>query len=188
MMTKIKLFLADDQVILTEALKSHLGGIDRFDVVGSASDGRDAAEQIAQLKPNIAILDIAIPGLSGMELARQIIRYYPAVKIILLSHYDDDTYVREALNIGVNGYVLKSGGLSTLIEAVDAVQKGGVYLSPKITGYLVGVFNSADPRSAHEPAMLNALTPRETEILHLIVRCEIAARNRQCALCQRRHD
>lgn len=169
MLTKIKVFLADDQVILTEAIKSHLTSLGRFDVVGTASDGREAAERIAETKPHVAVLDIAIPGLNGMELAKQIMRYYPGIKIILLSHYDDDTYVREALSIGINGYVLKSTGLSSLVEAIELVYKGGCYLSPKITGYLVGVFNSSDPRPAHEPVMLHALTPREVEILHLIV-------------------
>ncbi len=169
MQTKVKLFLADDQVILTEAIKSFLNGMERYQVVGIASNGRDAAEQIPQLKPHIAILDIAIPGLSGMELTKQLKRHYPEIKVILLSQYDDDNYVREALSIGVNGYVLKSMGLSALVEAIEAVHKGGIYLSPKITGYLVGAFNSSDPRPSHKPVMLNALTPREVEILHLIV-------------------
>lgn len=168
-MTKVRIFLADDQLILIEALKGSLLATGRYEVVGYATDGRDAVEQIPQLKPQIAILDISIPGLSGIEIAKQIIKYYPETRVILLSHYDDNSYVKDALKIGVHGYVLKTGSFAALIEAIDAVQKGGVYLSPKITGQLVGALNSGEGPLRQTSTALDSLTQREREILELIV-------------------
>lgn len=168
-MTKIKIFIADDQLILIEALKGSLLATGRYEIIGFATDGRDAIAQIPQLKPNIAILDISIPGLSGIEISRQIIKYYPETRVILLSHYDDNSYVKEALKVGVHGYVLKTSSFVSLLEAIEAVQKGGVYLSPRITGQLVGAINSNDNSLAATNTALDTLTPREREILELIV-------------------
>lgn len=168
-MTKIRIFIADDQLILVEALKGLLVATGRYEIVGIATDGRDAIAQIPQLKPQIAILDISMPGLSGIEISKQILKYYPEVKVILLSHYDDNSYVKEALKVGVHGYVLKTGSFNGLVEAIEAVQKGGVYLSPRITGQLVGAISSGDTALATEGTTLDTLTPREREILELIV-------------------
>lgn len=168
-MSKVRIFLADDQLILTEALKGSLLVTGRFDVVGIATDGRDALEQIPQLKPHIAILDISIPGLGGIEIAKQIIKYYPEIRVILLSHYDDHSYVKEALKIGVHGYVLKASSFNSLLEAIDAVQKGGVYLSAKITTQVVGALNSGTGPLHERETVLDSLTQREREILELIV-------------------
>lgn len=168
-MSKIKIFIADDQLILIEALKGSLLATGRYEIVGIATDGRDAVEQIPQLKPQIAILDISIPGLSGIEISKQILKYYPEIRIILLSHYDDNSYVKDALKIGVHGYVLKTSSFASLLEAIEAVQKGGVYLSPKITGKLVGALNSGEGELREATTALDSLTQREREILELIV-------------------
>jgi DNA-binding NarL/FixJ family response regulator len=168
-MVKVKIFIADDQLILIEALKGSLIATGRYDIVGVAIDGRDAIAQIPQLKPDVAILDISIPGLSGIEISKQIIKYYPEVRVILLSHYDDNSYVKEALKAGVHGYVLKTGSFNALLDAIESVQKGGVYLSPKITGQLVGAFNSGETALTVTDTALDSLTQREREILELIV-------------------
>jgi|JI10StandDraft_1071094.scaffolds.fasta_scaffold16201_7 DNA-binding NarL/FixJ family response regulator len=168
-MTKIRIFIADDQLILIEALKALLMATGRYEIVGTATDGRDAIAQIPQLKPQVAILDIAIPGLSGIEIAKQMLKYYPEVRVILLSHYDDSSFVKDALKVGVHGYVLKTGSFNSLIEAIEAVQKGGAYLSPRITGQLVGALHSGKNILHTGETALDRLTPREREILELIV-------------------
>ncbi len=168
-MPKVSLFIADDELILIEALKGSLLATGRYEIVGTATDGRQAVEQIPQLKPQIALLDISIPGLNGIEVSKQIIRYYPETRVILLSHYDDTSYFKEALKAGVHGYVLKTSSFNALQEAIDAVYKGGIYLSPKITSQLVGVFNSGEDRTQETLTMLDSLTQREREILALIV-------------------
>lgn len=168
-MSKVKIFIADDQLILVETLKGSLLATGLYEIVGVATDGRDAVEQIPQLKPQIAILDISIPRLTGIEIAKQILKYYPEIRIILLSHYDDNSYVKEALKIGVHGYVLKTSAFASLLEALDAVHKGGVYLSPKITGKLIGAMNSEGGELRESATVLDSLTQREREILELIV-------------------
>ena len=168
-LTKLRLFLADDEQILLEALKTTLMGMERYTIVGTATDGRDAADQIAESKPDIAILDIAMPNLNGIEIAKRLIQYYPKVHIILLSGYEDEDYVREALKIGVRGYVLKTSPLSALIEAMETVQKGGVYLSPRISGKLVEAFSSGCHGIRGVDLKFDSLTDREREVLSLIV-------------------
>lgn len=168
-MTKVNLFIADDELILIEALKGSLIATGRYEVVGTATDGRSAVEQIPQLKPQIALLDISIPGLNGIEISKQILRYYPEIRIILLSHYDDTSYVKEALKAGVQGYVLKTSSLNKLQEAIEVVYKGGIYLSPRITGQLVGAFNSGEDLKHETLTAADSLTQREREILALIV-------------------
>jgi DNA-binding NarL/FixJ family response regulator len=168
-LTKVRIFLADDHVIFSEALRISLAQTGHFEIVGTASDGREALEQIGQLKPEIAVLDISMPGLDGIELTRQIVRYYKETRVILLSSYDDDQYVKSAVNAGVKGYVLKTAAHQSLVDAVDAVTRGEFYLSPQITSKLVGGFShSAKSLEAGIQTRFDVLSDREREILRLI--------------------
>ena len=168
-LTKTRIFLADDHLIFAEALKQALDRVDYIEIAGIACDGREAIGRIAELKPDIAVLDISMPGLDGIEITRQVTRYYPETRIILLSSYDDDKYVKEAIQAGVKGYVLKSASQTALIEAIDAVSKGEFYLSSQITSLLIGTLSgNAKSSEAHVQTKFDQLSDREREVLRLI--------------------
>lgn len=154
-------FLADDHVLIREALKSMLQQAG-FTVVGEASDGRAAAEMCDKLGPEIAVLDIAMPVMNGIDATREILRRRPGASVILLSMYYEDGYVLAALRAGVKGYVLKQNAASTLLQAIEAVTRGEVYLSPRISQAVVKAYLS----SAEGPA--DPLSSREREVLQLI--------------------
>lgn len=168
-LTKIKVFLADDHMIFTEALRISLSKTEHCEVLGVACNGRDALEQIAELRPDIAVLDISMPGIDGIELTRQVCRYYPQTKLILLSSYDDDKYIKDALQAGVKGYVLKSEPHHALVDAIEAVARGEFFLSSQITSQIIGAFNSrSSVPEAGIQTKFDTLSDREREILRLI--------------------
>ena len=123
------IILADDHRIVRQGLHALLKAETDFDVIGEADDGREAIELVKSLSPDVVVLDLMMPGLNGLEAAREINRQYPLTKIIILSMYDDEGFVIEALSNGVAAYVLKDAGSSDLIQAVRDVRRGGQYLS-----------------------------------------------------------
>lgn len=168
-LTKIRIFLADDHIIFAEALKISLSQTEHFEVIGIASNGRNAMDEIAQSKPDVAVLDISMPGLDGIELTSQITRYYSQTRVILLSSFDDDQYIKQALAAGVKGYVLKTAAHHDLVDAIQAVIRGEFYLSTKITSHLMGSFASPAKKGDGPVQMkFDALSSREREILRLI--------------------
>jgi len=165
----IRIFLADDHLLVREGIKSIIIKSEDYVVIGEASDGRNALESIDRLKPDVAILDIAMPLMTGIEVARQLKKYSPDIKVIILSQYDDDEYIKELLLIGIDGYILKENASDDLIKAVEEVVKGNKYLSPQVTTKVVIGFNpdhSGDRKDV--VTRFEQLTKRETEILKLI--------------------
>ncbi len=163
------IFLADDHLMVRDGLKSILAKSPAYTVVGEAGDGRSALESIEQLKPEVAVLDIAMPVMTGIEVARQLKKYHPEIKIIMLSQYDDEEYIKELLGIGIDGYILKENASDELLKAIDEVITGNKYLSPQVTTKVVTGFSSA--RGADRKDVVTRfeqLTNRETEILKLI--------------------
>jgi two-component system response regulator NreC len=157
----LRILLADDHVIFRDALASLLG-TKGMSVVAVAADGREALRMAETIPADIAVLDIAMPGLNGLDATRAILRQSPHVRVIVLTMHADDAYVFEALRAGVKGYVLKSQASSDLLQAIRTVMSGETYLSPGVSGAVVeavvsGVEPSADP-----------LTPREHEVLQLV--------------------
>jgi DNA-binding NarL/FixJ family response regulator len=169
-MNKTKIFLADDHAILREGLRYILGSVTGYEVVGESGDGREALGMIEKLKPDIAIIDISMPGMTGVEIARQVKKYTRTVRIIILSRHDNEEYVNELLKLGVNGYVLKDNAGDDLLRAVAEVSKGNIYLSPRITRKIVTDYLSPNVReTAGRPdSQFTALSTREREILKLI--------------------
>ena len=162
-------FLADDHAILREGLRYILESSGHCTVVGEAGDGRTANEKIEELKPDLAILDISMPGLSGVEVARNLRRYLPEIKIIILSRHDSEEYIGELVRIGIHGFVLKDEAGSDLLRAVEAVKKGEVYLSPRITGRLMNFSGNTEKKEpGEETGLFTLLTNREREVLKLI--------------------
>lgn len=159
---RIRILLAEDHTLVREGLKGILAE-EGFDVVAEASDGHEAVALAKGHKVDIAVLDIFMPLLNGLDAARQIHESAPKTKTILLTMYKDEEYVLEALRAGVRGYVLKSQAARDLVQAVHEVSKGNSYLSPAISRAVVDAYLGQGGTSASP-----SLTSREREVLQLI--------------------
>jgi DNA-binding NarL/FixJ family response regulator len=163
-----KVLIADDHRIVCEALTQALEREPGVQVVGVAADGREAVRMTKKLKPDIVILDITMPGLSGIEAAAQIRAQEPQTRLIALSMHSDRRYVTGALAAGVSGYLVKDCALEELALALKTVEKGQVYLSPRIAGVVVESLQQAAPAAAASADSGGRLTGREREVLQLI--------------------
>ncbi|MFC2016151.1 response regulator [Chloroflexota bacterium] len=161
---KIKLVIADDHQVLRDGLRSLLEKTPDIEVIDEASDGEEAVAKVKRLLPDVVLMDITMPVLSGLDASRQIIKWNPSVKILLLSVHESDEYLAEMLNIGLAGYILKTASGREVVSAIRAVYKGDVYLYPSIARMLVQEYakiaNARKPNSHHD-----GLTNREKELL-----------------------
>lgn len=165
-MSKIRVFLTDDHKILRESLVILLSQKENIEVVGEAGDGLEAYRKIMELKPDIAVLDISIPHLNGLDLAEKLKTEMPEVKIVILTMHKSGDFVRKALCAGVRGYVLKDNALEELIECIELVYERKIYLSSDITGIVVDGFVSKNRENAELGE--SAVSQREKEILQLL--------------------
>ena len=165
-MNRIRVFLADDHKILRESLVILLAQKENIEVVGAAGDGQEAYRKILELKPDIAVLDISIPRLNGIDLADKLKIELPEVKVIILTMHKSGEFVSKALCAGVRGYVLKDNALEELIECIELVFEHKIYLSQDITGIVVDGFvnNTRENPESGE----SAISSREREILQLL--------------------
>lgn len=177
-MKRTTILLADDHRIVRQGLRALLASEADFEVVGEADDGREALELVKRLNPDVLVLDLMMPGLNGLEVARQLPRQSPAVRVVVLSMHDDEGFVLEALANGVSGYVLKDSNSSDLVHAVREVAAGRRYLSPPLSDRAIEAYQQRAKVGAldkHE-----TLTTREREVLQLSAEghtnSEIAAR------------
>ena len=131
-MRAVRILVADDYQLVRQAIRRLLGGEPGWDVVAEAADGREAVRLAIEHRPDLAVIDAAMPGLNGIEAARQITRAAAATKILVLSVYDDERYVIEALEAGADGYVLKEAADLELVHAVDEVLNGRRFVSPAL--------------------------------------------------------
>jgi two-component system response regulator NreC len=157
----IRIVLADDHVLVRQGLKSLLER-ERFQVMAEASDGQEAVRLIETHHPDIAILDISMPTLNGIDAARGLSRAAPKTKVILLTQHEEEQYIHEALEAGVKGYVLKSQVANDLIQAIRQVCRGEFYLSPGISRAVMEAYRNKSERLA------DPLTVRERQVLQLI--------------------
>jgi two-component system response regulator NreC len=157
----IRVLLADNHVIVRQGLKSYLerGGIQ---VIGEASDGQEAVAFATKLQPDVAILDIGMPILNGIDAARELKQSLPKTKAVLLTRHDEDQYVTAALRAGIRGYILKTQAANDLVNAIQQVCRGEIYLSPGISRALVDAFLSKTDMPE------DPLTARERQVLQLI--------------------
>lgn len=164
----ITVFLADDHTVVREGLRAYLDAQSDIRVVGEAGNGREAVEQIAHLKPDVAILDIGMPEVNGIEATAQIGRHCPSVEVVILSMHSTNEYVFRALQAGASGFVVKESAGRELISAVRTVHIGHRYLSQKISDQLIDDY--VERRGAvEEESPLDELTEREQEILRQLV-------------------
>jgi two-component system, NarL family, response regulator NreC len=157
----IRIVLADDHVLVRQGLKSLLER-EGFQVVAEASDGHQALRDVASLQPDVAIMDISMPTINGLNAAREMSRSAPKTKTILLTQHDESQYIREALEVGVKGYVLKNQAANDLLVAIRQVTRGQVYLSPGVSSAVIEAYQSKSEKSK------NRLTLRERQVLQLI--------------------
>src|SRR5216683_5553431 len=136
-----RLLLADDHALIRQGLKA-LHEKQGFQVVGEASDGQETLRSVEKTQPDVAIIDINMPVLNGVDAARQLKKSSPRTKVILLTQHDEDQYVTESLRAGVRGYVLKSQAADDLVHAIQEVCRGSVYLSPSISRAIVDAYLS----------------------------------------------
>ena len=164
----ITVLLADDHAVVRDGLRSMLEAHGDIEVIGDAANGHDAVGQAAQLCPDVAIVDIAMPGLNGIDVTRKILKLCPSAKVIILSMYSATEHILRALQAGALGYVLKESAGVEVISAIRAVHAGNRYLSEKILGMVVEdyLYQSEIVR-AESP--LARLSLREREILQLVV-------------------
>jgi DNA-binding NarL/FixJ family response regulator len=162
---KIRVVIADDHAIVREGVKALLNLADDIEVVGEAADGREAIERAQSLEPDIILMDIAMPGLGGLEATVEIRRQQPRTRILVLSQYEDREYIRRFLKAGVSGYVLKKSAGSELLAAIRAVHRGGLVLDPDIAREAMSDRATEGHREA-DP--YEALTDREKQVLKLV--------------------
>jgi len=164
-MNPIRILLCDDHLLIRASLKSLIGEFPGIEVVGEAGDGREALEHVAKSRPSVVLMDIAMPGLNGLEATRRLIKDHPQVRVVMLSMHADESHVLQALRAGASGYVLKGSAPRELEMAIEAVARGEIFLSPAISKHVIDVYLN---RAEGQTNSLDLLTPRQREILQLI--------------------
>ncbi len=168
-MKKITVLLADDHMVVRQGLRALLTTEKDIEVVGEAETGRQAVEMTRQLHPNVVLMDIVMPSLNGLEATRQIRKQTPSSKVLILTSYGDDEYVKRLTEVGASGYLIKQTAAAELLKAIRDVEKGNMALSPSIASRFQAPLS---PTSASKTSPVlsgdNHLTPREAEVLQLI--------------------
>jgi two-component system response regulator NreC len=166
-MGKIRVMLVDDHTVVRQGLRRILETDDEIEIVGEAGDGRSATEMVQRLRPNVVVMDIALPELNGIEATRQIVKRSDGTKVLVLTMHADDAYVRQSLKAGARGYLLKDSEDLDLLKAVKAVGRGGSFFSPTISKVLLESY-LGDAGGQVVEDNLALLTDREREVLQLI--------------------
>ena len=166
-MAKARILLVDDHTLFRQGLKTLLDAEYDMQVVGEARDGEEAMQRAAELKPDLILMDIGMPGLSSFEATRRLRRERSDTKVLFLTMYDDEDYLAQCLEAGGSGYVLKDSPADQLITAIREIRRGGKYLSPRILAKLVEDMRLRTPEERFKPRS-STLTPRETEVLKLL--------------------
>ncbi len=166
-MGKIRVLVADDHTIVREGVRLLLEAQPDIDVVGEAADGQQAVRLAVQLRPDVVIMDIGMPKLSGLEATRYIKQQCPEAEVLALTMHDSDEYFFQILHAGALGYVLKGASASDLVAAVRAANQGDVFLYPSVAKKLVGDYLRR-VGTGEESGSYDGLTPREREVLQLL--------------------
>jgi two-component system, NarL family, response regulator LiaR len=164
----IRVLLCDDQDVVREGMRAILGTAPGFEVVGAAEDGGEAVELAAKTAPDIVLMDLNMPGVSGVQATRMIREKFPAIKVLVLTTYDADEWLFDAIRAGASGYLLKDTPRADLIKAIEGTLAGHTFVDPSVAGKLFTQI--ADPAVARDTTMANSLTEREREVLRLLAR------------------
>ena len=162
-MNKVKVLIVDDHAIMRDGIRALLTVNDDIEVIGEASEGREAMKKMEQLKPDVIVMDIAMPGMDGMEATRQMVKANARVKVLILTQHDNKEYILQAIKAGAAGFVPKRALGSELVSAIRAVSRGDSVLYPSVASALI-----EDYRQRSELDPYDRLTAREREVLKLI--------------------
>jgi DNA-binding NarL/FixJ family response regulator len=168
-MNPTRILIADDHEVVRKGLRSLLESEPGLEVVGEASNGREAVERAATTKPDVVVLDIGMPELNGLEATRRIVKAMPRTEVLILTVHETEEVIREVLRAGARGYVLKSDAGRLLLTAVEAVAAHKPFFTSRVSELVLAGFLSGDPtRPSDETAPDTPLTPREREVLQLL--------------------
>lgn len=165
-MNKIRILLADDHTIVRDGIRALIEDEKDMLVIGEADDGHNAVKLALELKPDVVLMDIAMPLLNGLEATRQIRRWLPDVRVLVLTMHDNEEYVRQVLSVGAMGYILKDTAARTLLAAIRSVYKGEPVLSPAITRLVLEDYLRTGVSGKQDTT--DGLSQRESEVLQLI--------------------
>jgi DNA-binding NarL/FixJ family response regulator len=167
-MKKITVILADDHTVVRQGLRSLLAAEQDIEIVGEAENGRQTVQMVQKLRPDVVVMDIAMPQLNGLEATRQIMREGLATKVLILSSYGDDEYVHQLTEAGASGYLVKQTAANDLIKAIREAYKGNAYFSPSISKRILEYYREAYLKGKPLRKHTEQLTTRELEVLQLV--------------------
>lgn len=165
-MAKLRVLLADDHAVVREGLKALINGHLDMEVVGEAADGRTVCSRATELCPDVVVMDVSMPFVNGVEATREVRRLRPEIKVLALTVHEERSYLRELVEAGAAGYVLKRSAAEDLVHALRVVARGDLYLDPSVTAVVFGKLSRARLQDSQRPE----LSERETEVLQLIAR------------------
>jgi DNA-binding NarL/FixJ family response regulator len=163
----IRVILAEDHTIVRKGLRALLESAMDIEVVAEAADGRMALDLVADMRPDVVVMDITMPLLNGLEATRQLKQHYPDLKIVILTMHSDEEYVFQSLRAGVDGYLIKQTAPNELVKAIRAAHQGDSYMSPTISKKVIAEYIRQAEKGL-EPSSLERLTRREREVLQLV--------------------
>jgi len=164
-----RILLADDHHILRAGLRALLNAESDFDIVGEAADGDQVLQLAAELRPDLVLMDINMPGLGGIEATRRLKKVLPEIHVLILTVHEDESLLREAIHAGVSGYVIKRAAESELTDAIQAISRGDMYIHPAMTRALLKDL-APIPKPKPATSTQDTLTKREVDVLRLIAR------------------
>ncbi|MGH9497915.1 MAG: response regulator [Terriglobales bacterium] len=165
---KVRILIADDHEVVRRGLCTLLQSHEGWEICGEATDGRVAVEKAKELKPDVVIVDIGMPSLNGLAATRQLVQQDPRCKVIVLTITDSDQVIREALDAGARGFVLKSDAARDLVAAVEALQRNRMFFTPRVNDMVLAGFLDRGGGARNTPPRLPHLTPREREVIQLL--------------------
>jgi DNA-binding NarL/FixJ family response regulator len=168
-MSSVRVLLVDDDDLMRAGLRSVLSSDETIEVVGEAGDGREALGRIRELRPDLVLMDIRMPDLDGIAATRRVLAAEPDVKVVVLTTFEEDDYIFEALSAGASGFLLKRTTPEELIAAIHTIAEGDSLLSPSVTRRVIERM-ATEPAATLSGAQLEVLTPREREVLELVGR------------------
>jgi DNA-binding NarL/FixJ family response regulator len=168
-MTTLRVVLADDEAMVRAGLRLLIEGEPDLEVVGEAVDGEDAVRVVAQTSPDVVLMDVRMPRLNGLDAARAILEGTPSTRVIVLTTFDEDEVVDEAMRRGVAGFLLKSSPPEDMVEAVRRASRGQGVIDPSVVPGVISRYGAA-PAPPARSAALDVLTPRETDVLRMVGR------------------
>ena len=175
----ITVFIADDQAMVRQGFGALLGAQPDISVIGDAPDGKAAVAEVARLQPDVVLMDVRMPEMNGLQAAAEILRRHDGVRVLMLTTFDIDDYVYEALRVGASGFMLKDAPAEELVRAVRVVHEGQSLLAPSVTRRMIAEVTAARAHRRTAPPELATLTPREREVLEAVAagrsNAEIAA-------------